>query len=95
MKISQADRQKQLEVMDEAQQIYIERSETRGQMWKDMGADDAAHHIKSKAERVFVLHHHEDGMPTEDDCLDLINYACFLIRHNRAKAAGITNKEEI
>lgn len=81
--MSQQDLQQQLAIFDDAQLIYIKRSKERGQMWKEMGIDDAVHHLKSKAERVFVLHHND--MDAEDDALDLINYAAFFLRHKRGE----------
>jgi len=84
---SQEDRDRHLRVLEEAHDIYVERSKERGQLWKEFEPEDAKLHIKSKSARVI----HRDGF-AEDDALDLINYAVFYIRHMRA--VGLPKEEK-
>lgn len=87
---SQDDRNRHARVLEDALEIYVERSKERGQLWKDFDPEDAALHIKSKSARVLAIE--ARGQDAEDDALDLINYAVFYIRHKRA--VGLPKEEK-
>lgn len=85
--VPEADMKEQLGVFLEAMDIYAEREGARGGLWKEAGAIDSAHHLKSKGKRVFVAATHDDkaGQDAgEDEAVDAINYAAFFIRNYRA-----------
>lgn len=79
-----------LHVMD----IFVERNAVREDLWKEGGAEDSAHHAKSKAKRlVRYIEQIQDLTPNElvsnstmfagalDDAYDLANYALFFARN--------------
>lgn len=86
------DNREQLRVMLEAMCIYEEREASRGGLWKEMGAKDSAHHLKSKAMRIdytarnALLLRGEDR--AIDEALDAVNYAVFYARNVRADRFG-------
>lgn len=82
-----ADNIEQMHVLGEAMEIYVEREEARGGLWKEAGAIDSAHHLKSKGMRVFVAATHDDDAGRRagiDEAVDAINYAAFFVRNYRA-----------
>lgn len=78
----------QLKVFAESLAIYRDRSNTRGQAWKDHDLTDALHHIRDIASRFEQLHRaivrYESTQEMEaaavDWALDLNNYSAFFIR---------------
>lgn len=83
--------QQELVFMD-AVAIYRDRHELRGDAWEDFPPDDTLHHIESKLARCksIVQNLRRQDLTEErrerlikaieDDGLDLINYAGFLVR---------------
>jgi hypothetical protein len=77
-------------VLDRANQIFIDKSHVRGQMWLEFPPSDK---IRELRERVTRIEHaydtNEEGPAPDDtiwiaaiveDALDTINYAVFLIK---------------
>lgn len=80
----------QFDVLVRGFEIFRERSQSRGDLWKDFHIQDATHHIASKLARITaavqradqgILGQQEFEQITADDALDIINYAAFIVRH--------------
>lgn len=81
----------QLAVLLDAFVIYKERNDRYQDLWKEYGAADTAHHLKSKALRVGAElgRTHEPGEAYDlDDAFDAVNYAAFTIRNVREGRLG-------
>lgn len=87
------DNIKQFDVFLEALDVYIERTKTRGQLWKDFNVQEMAMHLRSKGARIQTAagispdsQSEADGLSEEirDSSVDAINYAAFAERHRRA-----------
>lgn len=75
---------KQFAILLEAFDVYLERNARYRDLWKDYGAQDSAHHCKSKALRMYQdLMMNTLGPFDPDDAIDLVNYAVFTIRNVR------------
>lgn len=83
----------QMSVYLEALDLYIERSTTRGQLWKQFHIEDVAAHLRSKAARLAagVRMNPQSAMAEDaiqkdlkDSALDTINYGAFAERHRQA-----------
>ena len=81
----------------EAMQIFRERNDKYGDLWKEGGAADSAFHLKSKSMRAVILlskqaqrggHNPEELEAQVDTGLDLVNYALFYVRNVRAGRVG-------
>lgn len=70
------DMRNHLAIMLHACAIYQERDAHHTGLWKQYGAADTAHHLKSKAMRV-----QNNLAGCEDDAIDAINYAVFTLRN--------------
>lgn len=84
---STEDNMEQMRVLAQAMVIYEEREAARGGLWKEAGAIDSAHHLKSKGMRVFVAATHPEEAGREagiDEAVDAVNYAAFFVRNYRA-----------
>jgi hypothetical protein len=79
-----SDNKEQMSILIEAFAIYLEREATRGGVWKNSGAKGMAFQLMSKAERSFHLTMTEQSQAVQDEALDCINYAAFLLRQLRA-----------
>ena len=80
---------KQHDVMHHALRIFRERNEKYKDLWKQYTPEDHALHIKSKAMR--TIQSVTTGEPPEvieEDAMDLINYAVFLIRSVRGERSS-------
>lgn len=85
----------QMVVMVEAMQIYQEREQARGGLWKDAGALDSAHHLGSKGRRVLFAAQRDNFSAAVDDAIDAVNYAVFYVRNWRAgRVAESPTKED-
>lgn len=85
-------------VFSEAIMLFRDRNEKYRDLWKQYTPEDHALHIKSKAMRVVQTLRSADGIDVlesvaleayreriEEDAIDLINYAAFLIRSVRGE----------
>jgi hypothetical protein len=87
--VPETEMKQQLAVMLDAMDIYCERGKSRGDLWKEGGYRDSAHHLKSKAMRVAnsvrLGTEEDEGL---DSALDAINYAVFFARNLDADRKG-------
>jgi hypothetical protein len=78
----------QLDVMVSAMEIFQERTQAHGDLWKEGPSLEQAFQVKHKAHRMLnaALRRHCEGESEDnellliDSALDLINYAVFTIR---------------
>lgn len=78
----------QLMVYLDAFRVFIEREAKYHSLWKEYGAKDTAHHVKSKGLRL-KTQVEADGLEADyDDAFDLINYAAFTVRNIRGGRLG-------
>lgn len=78
----------QFQVMMEAMNIYADREEVRGGLWKRAGAGDSSFHLRSKGERIAFAATHGKHEAALDDAIDAVNYAGFFVRNVRAGRTG-------
>ncbi len=94
LKFASADVKQQAVVMFQALDIFVEREQVRGGLWKKMGTHDSAYQLKSKTMRLMAML--SSGLEKKpeltdeavDDALDAVNYAVFFIRNLRAGRFG-------
>jgi hypothetical protein len=77
-------------VLDRANQIYIDKSHVRGQMWLEFPPSDKIRELRERVTRIENAYSiNEEGRAEDDsvwmmaiveDALDVINYAAFLIK---------------
>lgn len=77
----------QQRVFDEALEIHADRTKTYGMLWQEDAPLDQSFMVKHKAKRLnkvlldaHVRGEEPDAEATSDACLDLINYAAFVLR---------------
>lgn len=73
------------EVLDEALRIYVERSQSYGQVWTHYGARANLLNAARKIDRLMESWWRGEGIPALhkdnlDDAIDAINYLTFFIR---------------
>src|SRR4051812_25341467 len=73
--------------------IYVQRSEVRGELWKEFDLRDKVHHMRNKMARIgqFIdISPEGTEIPAEiiDEALDLINYTAFFIRQAEGETDG-------
>lgn len=84
----------QLDVLVRAFEKFAERNELRNDLWAEYNTGDSNHHAEHKLARVKRLCEAVAARPEAltpeivdeivDDCLDLINYVTFTVRHVHA-----------
>lgn len=90
LEITQTNRE-QLSVMMEAMRIFQVRNKVHGNLWAEQDVEDAAHHVRSKAARLYNVATRlspgeldmDEWTVIKDSALDGINYNVFAIRHVR------------
>jgi hypothetical protein len=89
----------QLSIFSEALNIYGERGEARGEVWKEFDAEDSIHHLVSKAARLRAGLRQAERVHGDfrqgvsdtmiDEAMDAINYAAFTVRHLRGETGRV------
>jgi hypothetical protein len=77
-------------ILDRANQIFIDKSHVRGQMWLEFPPSDKIRELRERVTRIENAYTiNEEGRAKDDsvwmmaiveDALDVINYAAFLIK---------------
>jgi len=78
----------------QAQDIFVDRNALRGDLWRKFPPSDKIRELRERVMRVERLAtidwQVQEGREAAiaDECLDIINYAVFLIRQTREGVAG-------
>lgn len=86
---TESERQ-QFDVLYRAFEVFRDRNNVRGDLWKDFDIGDPLHHMAGKLARIRKAMERLDSGAigkqvfedeVADDALDVINYAAFIVRH--------------
>lgn len=84
---SSPDEAQHLEVLINAYQLFCDRSQVRGDMWRMFPAEDKIRELRERVSRIEVARNFRQASSAEfrrgtirSDAVDIINYATFLIK---------------
>ena len=70
-----------MEVLKTAYDVYLDRNEIYGSLWRKSGSQKNLVMMKHKMDRIkHIISYNQNDPEFEDDVLDLINYSVFLLR---------------